>query len=191
MLVRALLGLYQYFGDDFKIECPTGSGNQMTLFEVAKEISGRLANIFTRGKDGRRPVFGSVEKFQTDPHWRDYIPFHEYFHGDNGSGIGASHQTGWTGCVAKLMQLFASVEPADMLRNLARAGVHCQPPRGAEPAKAPGREGGSVSPDGGSADGQEFAMIRLRQAAFTSCAGLFICLMGDAGVGAGREMMGT
>ena len=123
MLVRALLSLYQYYGDDFRIECPTGSGNQMTLFEVAKEISGRLANIFKRDATGRRPVFGDVETFQTDPHWKDYVLFYEYFHGDSGLGVGASHQTGWTGVVAKLMQLFGSVSAEAMLGGLGRVGV--------------------------------------------------------------------
>jgi hypothetical protein len=106
LIVRALLQYYTYYGDDFKIECPTGSGNMMNLFEVAREISNRLAAIFLRDENGRRPVYGGTEKFQTDPHWRDYILFYEYFHGDNGAGLGASHQTGWTGIVARLMQLF-------------------------------------------------------------------------------------
>jgi hypothetical protein len=86
------------------VECPTGSGNYLTLWEVATELSQRLARIFLRDESGRRPVFGGAEKFQTDPHWRDLLLFYEYFHGDNGAGIGASHQTGWTGLVAKLMQ---------------------------------------------------------------------------------------
>ncbi len=137
MLVRALINLYQYFGDDFKIECPTGSGNQMTLFEVARDISGRLANIFKLDTNGRRPVFGSIEKFHTDPHWRDHLLFYEYFHGDTGAGVGASHQTGWTGCVAKLMQIFASVKPEDMLRNLGRAGVLYERPPAATRKKVP------------------------------------------------------
>jgi hypothetical protein len=132
MLVRSLLALYQYYGDEFRIECPTGSGNQMTLFEVAREISGRLANIFKRDAAGRRAVFGDAGKFQDDPHWRDYVLFYEYFHGDDGSGIGASHQTGWTGCVAKLMQLFASVSPAELLGEVGRAGV-VYPPSPARP----------------------------------------------------------
>ncbi len=127
MLVRALLSLYQYYGDDFRIECPTGSGNQMTLFEVAKEISGRLANIFKRDATGRRPVFGDVETFQTDQHWKDYLLFFEYFHGDSGLGVGASHQTGWTGVVAKLMQLFGSVSAETMLGGLGRVGVAYMP----------------------------------------------------------------
>jgi hypothetical protein len=111
LIVRALLTLYSYYGDDFKVEFPTGSGMQMNLFEVSREISNRLTNIFTLDRNGRRPVFGGVEKFQSDPHWRDYLLFYEFFHGDNGAGIGANHQTGWTGLVAKLIQLYASVTP--------------------------------------------------------------------------------
>ncbi len=111
LIVRALLNLYSYYGDDFKVEFPTGSGVQMNLFEVSREISNRLTNIFTLDSNGRRPVFGGVEKFQSDPHWRDYLLFYEFFHGDNGAGIGANHQTGWTGLVAKLIQMYASVTP--------------------------------------------------------------------------------
>ena len=106
-IVRGLLNLYGFYGDDFTVECPTGSGNRMTLFEVAKEIPRRLANIFLRDASGRRPVFGGQAKFQDDPHWRDLVFFYEYFHGDNGAGIGASHQTGWTGLVARLMDFLA------------------------------------------------------------------------------------
>ena len=104
LLVESLQKFHHYLGDDFKVECPTGSGNFLTLWEVAAEISRRLSRPFLRAAEGTRPVYGAIEKFQTDPHWRDLIQFHEYFHGDNGSGIGASHQTGWTGLVAKLMQ---------------------------------------------------------------------------------------
>jgi len=111
LLIRALLNFYLYYGDNFKIECPTGSGKLMNLFEVGKEISGRLTRTFTRDQHGRRPVYGGTEKFQSDPHWRDYILFYEYFHGDNGAGLGASHQTGWTGLVAKLIQLFGILDP--------------------------------------------------------------------------------
>jgi hypothetical protein len=110
LLIRALLNFYLYYGDNFKIECPTGSGMKMNLFEVAKEISDRLTRIFLRDKRGRRPVYGGMEKFQSDPHWRDHILFYEYFHGDNGAGLGASHQTGWTGLVAKLIQLFGLLD---------------------------------------------------------------------------------
>jgi hypothetical protein len=117
ILVRALLMQYLYYGNEFRIECPTGSGRMMTLFEVAQEISRRLATTFLRGPDGRRPVFGGTHKFQEDPHWRDCLLFYEYFHGDNGAGLGASHQTGWTGVVATLMQFFASVTPEDLLEG--------------------------------------------------------------------------
>jgi hypothetical protein len=115
LVIRALLQFYLYYGDNFKIECPTGSGNSMNLFEVAREISARLARIFLRDESGRRPVFGGTEKFQTDPQWKDYILFSEYFHGDNGAGLGASHQTGWTGLVAKLIEIFGRVDPEQLL----------------------------------------------------------------------------
>jgi hypothetical protein len=115
LLIRALLSFYLYYGDNFKIECPTGSGNRMNLFEVAREIANRLTGIFLRDKSGRRPVYGGTEKFQTDPHWKDYILFYEYFHGDNGAGLGASHQTGWTGLVAKLIELFGRIDGAQLL----------------------------------------------------------------------------
>jgi hypothetical protein len=111
MIIRALLNFYLYYGDNFKIECPTGSGKLMNLFEVSKEIADRLIRTFTRDARGRRPVYGGTEKFQTDPHWRDYILFYEYFQGDNGAGLGASHQTGWTGLVAKLIQLYGLLDP--------------------------------------------------------------------------------
>jgi hypothetical protein len=107
LLYSALLRLYAYYGDDFKIECPTGSGQLMTLFDVAKELGERLTRIFLRDSSGRRPVYGSTRKFQEDPYWRDLILFYEYFHGDHGAGIGASHQTGWTGLVARIIQLNA------------------------------------------------------------------------------------
>jgi hypothetical protein len=110
LIIRALLNFYLYYGDNFKIECPTGSGKMMNLFEVAKEISDRLTGIFLRDGRGRRPVYGGTEKFQTDPNWRDYILFYEYFHGDNGAGLGASHQTGWTGLVAKTIHLFGLLD---------------------------------------------------------------------------------
>jgi hypothetical protein len=117
LLIRALLNLYSFYGDDFKVECPTGSGNRTTLFEVAKEISRRLTSTFLRDVNGRRPVYGGTEKFQTDPHWRDLILFYEYFHGDNGAGLGASHQTGWTGIVARLLDLFGRLDAETMLRE--------------------------------------------------------------------------
>ncbi|WJV50645.1 MGH1-like glycoside hydrolase domain-containing protein [Streptomyces flavofungini] len=120
LLIRGLLNLYGFYGDDFTVECPEGSGVRKNLFEVAKEIADRLTRTFLRGEDGRRPVYGGQEKFQSDPHWRDLILFPEYFHGDNGAGLGASHQTGWTGLVAALMKLFGTVEPGDFRGGLAR-----------------------------------------------------------------------
>jgi hypothetical protein len=117
LLIRALLQYYLYYGDNFKIECPTGSGNAMNLFEVAREISDRLTRIFLRDQAGRRPVFGGAEKFQDDPHWRDHLLFYEYFHGDNGAGIGASHQTGWTGLVAPLIELFGGLDAQGFLEG--------------------------------------------------------------------------
>jgi hypothetical protein len=104
LIIESLQKFHYYLGDDFKVECPTGSDNYMTLWEAASEISRRLITIFLKDNKGKRPVFGGTEKFQTDPEWSGYIPFHEYFHGDNGAGVGASHQTGWTGLVAKLIQ---------------------------------------------------------------------------------------
>ncbi len=117
MIIRALLQYYLYYGDEFTVEMPTGSGQQHTLFEVAREIADRLVSIFLPDGDDRRPVFGGVELFQSDAHWRDNLLFYEYFHGDNGAGIGASHQTGWTGLVAKLVQLFGTVDPATVLAD--------------------------------------------------------------------------
>jgi hypothetical protein len=117
LIVRGLLLFYTFYGDDFTVECPTGSGTRMTLYEVAREITNRLAGTFLRDADGRRPVYGGNRKFQEDPHWRDLILFYEYFHGDNGAGIGASHQTGWTGVVARLMDLFARVSATDALET--------------------------------------------------------------------------
>jgi len=122
MLVRALLNYYLYYGDNFKIECPTGSGKLMNLFEVSKEIADRLARIFLRNEKGRRPVYGGSEKFQSDPHWRDYILFYEYFHGDSGGGLGASHQTGWTGLVARTIQLYGFLDSSRFLDVGKRGG---------------------------------------------------------------------
>jgi hypothetical protein len=117
LLIRGLLTYYAYYGDNFKIECPTGSGNQMNLFQVAREIANRLSRIFLRDASGRRPVYGGTEKFQTDPHWKDYLLFYEYFHGDNGAGLGASHQTGWTGMVAKLIEIFGYLDETKVLEG--------------------------------------------------------------------------
>jgi hypothetical protein len=110
VLIRALLQFHGYYGNSFKVECPTGSGQSRTLFEVAKDISDRLQSLFLLNENGRRPVFGGTEKFQQDPLWRDHLPFYEYFHGDNGAGLGASHQTGWTGLVAELAQMFGTID---------------------------------------------------------------------------------
>lgn len=115
LLIRGLLNLYQFYGDEFKVECPTRSGKYMTLFEVAKELSRRISSIFLRDENGERPVYGGTKKFQEDPHWKDYILFYEYFHGDNGAGLGASHQTGWTGVVARLLDLFARSSSGELL----------------------------------------------------------------------------
>ena len=123
LVIRALLQYYLYYGDTFKVECPTGSGRMMNLFEVSREISQRLARIFLRDEDGRRPVFGGSEKFQTDPHFRDHILFYEYFHGDNGAGLGASHQTGWTGLVARLIQMDSALDAAKFL-EAGKRGFH-------------------------------------------------------------------
>jgi hypothetical protein len=115
LIIRALMHYFAYYGDNFKIECPTGSGKLMNLFEVAREIANRLTRIFLRDETGGRPVFGGSEKFQRDPHWRDHLLFYEYFHSDNGAGIGASHQTGWTGIVALLIEIFGKVDPQNLL----------------------------------------------------------------------------
>jgi hypothetical protein len=114
ILIRGLLNLSGFYGDDFKVQCPTGSGHYMTLFEVAQELSRRLTSTFLRDAGGRRPVYGGTTTFQNDPYWRDLILFYEYFHGDNGAGLGASHQTGWTGLAAPLLDLFARLEPEDL-----------------------------------------------------------------------------
>ncbi|MEU5881402.1 hypothetical protein [Spirillospora sp. NPDC047279] len=115
LILRALLNLYAYYGDEFTVECPTGSGNRMTLYEVSRELARRLGAIFLRGPDGRRPVYGGQRPFQDDPHWRDLVLFHEYFHGDDGAGIGASHQTGWTALVGSFMVLYGSLTAGDLL----------------------------------------------------------------------------
>jgi hypothetical protein len=115
LIIRSLMAFYLYYGDNFKIECPTGSGRLMNLFEVAREIVDRMANILQRNDHGRRPVYGATEKFQSDPHWRDHILFYEYFHGDNGAGLGASHQTGWTGLIGGLLNFFGRLDGATLL----------------------------------------------------------------------------
>jgi len=126
MIIRALLNFYLYYGDNFKIECPTGSGKMMNLFEVSKDIADRLSRIFLREEGGRRPVYGRTEKFQSDPHWRDHILFYEYFHGDSGAGLGASHQTGWTGLVAKGIQLYGFLDAKRALEGGKKAAFKKQ-----------------------------------------------------------------
>jgi hypothetical protein len=115
LIIRALLNLYECYGEELKVQCPTGSGRYMNLFDVAKELAGRLSRTFLRDETGRRPVYGGTDKFQTDPHWRDLILFYEYFHGDNGAGLGASHQTGWTGLIAPLLDIFARTNAESFL----------------------------------------------------------------------------
>ncbi|MGN6369987.1 MAG: MGH1-like glycoside hydrolase domain-containing protein, partial [Phycisphaerae bacterium] len=130
LILRALLQYYMYFGDAFTIECPTGSGRQMTLYEVAENLAERLTSIFVRDASGRRPVYGDDAVFQNDPQWRDYILFYEYFHGDSGAGLGASHQTGWTGVIARIMHLFAttnSQQVALLGKKAAAVGVKPAP----------------------------------------------------------------
>lgn len=117
LIIRALIQYHTYYGDNFKVECPTGSGNMMNLYEVAEEIGRRLGNIFLKDKEGQRAVFGGAKKFQDDPHWRDYLQFYEYFHGDNGAGLGASHQTGWTGVIARTLHLFATMDSETTVRG--------------------------------------------------------------------------
>jgi hypothetical protein len=104
LLIEALQKFDHFYGPGLRVQCPTGSGPEITLWDVSTELSRRLTRIFLRDAEGQRPVHGGVAKLQFDPHWRDLIWFYEYFHGDNGAGIGASHQTGWTGLVAKLLQ---------------------------------------------------------------------------------------
>jgi hypothetical protein len=127
LIIRALLQYYTYYGNEFTVECPTGSGKMMNLYQVAEEIARRLTTIFLADSNGRRPVNGGTRKYQEDPHWRDCIQFYEYFHGDDGSGIGASHQTGWTGVIARAMHLFATVTPQQLLQEGSR-------PRSIKPA---------------------------------------------------------
>ena len=114
-LAEANRGDAPWKSDTFKIECPTGSGQWMNLFDVSREIADRLTRIFLPDAQGNRPVHGGARKFQTDPHWRDHILFYEYFHGDNGAGLGASHQTGWTGLVARMIQYYGSIDAAATL----------------------------------------------------------------------------
>ena len=123
LILRALLHLYSYYGDEFTVECPTGSGRQCTLFEVAMELGERLSSIFVPDEHGRRPMYGGSERFQTDPNWKDMLQFHEYFHGDNGAGLGASHQTGWTGLVARIIQVRGYLRPEGLLSSSLRGNL--------------------------------------------------------------------
>jgi hypothetical protein len=116
MLIRALVNQYAHLGNNFKVECPVGSGRQLNLLEVSQEIARRLSRLFVRNKEGRRPAQGSHAQWN-DAHWRDHVLFYEYFHGDTGAGVGASHQTGWTGVIAFLMQGFTAVEPEKVLEK--------------------------------------------------------------------------
>jgi hypothetical protein len=115
LLIRALVQMYGYYGDEFRVECPTGSGQHLTLYQVAQELANRMASIFLRDHQGRRPVYGGSRKFQEDPHWKDYLLFYEYFHGDNGAGLGASHQTGWSALIPAFIHLFATLTPEKVL----------------------------------------------------------------------------
>jgi hypothetical protein len=117
LFVESLIKLFTYFGKDFQVECPTGSGNFWDLWDVSREICRRLANIFLRNLQGRRPVFGDQEKLQTDPQWRDCILFYEYFHGDNGAGLGASHQTGWTALIARMIHFWEMASKDKILEH--------------------------------------------------------------------------
>jgi hypothetical protein len=123
LIIRALLQYYAYYGDAFTVECPSGSGKQMNLYQVAEEISNRLARLFLQDPSGRRPANGGEQKLQEDPHWRDCIQFYEYFHGDTGAGLGANHQTGWTGVIARSMHLFATTTAEQVLEFGKQAAI--------------------------------------------------------------------
>ncbi|GIH98380.1 MGH1-like glycoside hydrolase domain-containing protein [Planobispora takensis] len=159
LIIRALLNLYAFYGDDFTVECPTGSGTRMTLYQVAEEISDRLTRIFLRGADGRRPVYGGQRIFQESPHWRDLIEFHEYFHGDNGAGLGAAHQTGWTATVAVFTALFKNLSAADfremdrIAERTAERAAERAAEQSASPAESPA-EGGTGGRTAGRAKGR-------------------------------------
>jgi len=143
LIIRALLQYYAYYGNEFKVECPTGSGRQMNLYQVAEEISRRLASIFLKGQDGRRPVNGAEQKLQEDPFWRDCIQFYEYFHGDHGAGLGANHQTGWTGVIARLMHFFGT-NTADQVLELGKVAASIEtdkPQERSRKRKAAGQRG--------------------------------------------------
>jgi hypothetical protein len=136
LIIESLQKFHHYYGDDFRIEFPVGSGQTVTILQVAVELTRRLTRLFLRGPDGRRPCLGAGAKLQDDPHFRDYLLFHEYFHGDTGAGLGASHQTGWTALVAKLLnprrgERLYDTGPAEPPAPPAAAGI----PLGARPVK--------------------------------------------------------
>ena len=137
LIIRGLLQMYSYYGDEFKVECPTGSGQYMNLYQVGEELANRMGAIYLRNHEGRRPVYGGMKKFADDPHWRDHLLFHEYFHGDNGAGLGASHQTGWTANIPSLMQLFAMITPAMLLRPVEAMAELGRRPGGEAPGAHP------------------------------------------------------
>jgi hypothetical protein len=145
LILRALLNLYTFYGDEFKVQCPTGSGHYLTLFQVAEEIKNRLAGTFLRDASGRRPVHGGTEKFQKDPHWRDLILFYEYFHGDNGAGLGATHQTGWTGLIAPVLDIFGRADAKTALES-ARGQVLVKVVRGQVSGGEAREEEGTAEP---------------------------------------------
>jgi hypothetical protein len=127
VIIRGLLQLYRYFGDAFMVECPTGSGNRMNLFDISQEIGKRLTKLFLRDQNGSRAVYGGTAKFQNDPHWRDLLLFYEYFHGDNGAGIGASHQTGWTGVIARILQIQGTFDARRFLEDQPMSSILVSP----------------------------------------------------------------
>jgi hypothetical protein len=142
LILRALLQYHLYYGDSFTIECPTGSGRRMNLYQVAEEIGRRLSSIFVKDEQGRRPVHGTAAKFQADPHWRAYPLFYEYFHGDTGAGVGANHQTGWTGAIARILHLFATTT-AERVLELGKGAAFVetdQPNHGRKPESSTSRQ---------------------------------------------------
>jgi hypothetical protein len=134
LIIEALQQFHHYYSDDFVVECPTDSGQLISLNKIADELSRRVIRIFTRDESGQRPLFGANETFQRDPHWRDYIPFHEYFHGETGAGLGASHQTGWTGLVAKLIQQQGERRDPLLQEAAAQVAPHRRRKRRSQPA---------------------------------------------------------
>src|SRR5262249_18825239 len=118
LFIESLQKFHYYFGDTLKVECPVGSKKECNLWEVSLDLSQRLISIFLKDANGRRPLYGGIEKFQNDPHWKDYILFHEYFHADNGAGLGASNQTGWTGLVAKLIHQYGKFASEHVAPNV-------------------------------------------------------------------------